>query len=344
VEIGNLKVYGIIYKITNLVNSKVYIGQTAREFNKRYFYLGNSKLERVYNTNKSIKEKNNGYYNSHLLESMDKYGLTNFKLDEVFDIAFSKEELDIKEICWISYYDSYKNGYNNVLGGDGNYGAIRISGESNPCSKKVLQFSLDGQFIRKWGCINDVTRELNISASDISNVCTKNKSKNGYCRKSAGGYLWKFEEDYNTNRIISYDNKVGEYNKQPVIQLSLQGKFIKEYNSISEAVNSVKGTTSAKISSVCKGKRKSHKNFIWIYKENFNENKIYNYNPKNYGKEIEIVQLDKKNNIIKKFKSMSEASKELNLLISKISQCCTGKRKTYGGFKWMYYKEYFTYL
>lgn len=35
-KIGSLEVYGIIYKITNKVNNRVYIGQTTKDFNKRY--------------------------------------------------------------------------------------------------------------------------------------------------------------------------------------------------------------------------------------------------------------------------------------------------------------------
>ena len=48
-KIGNLEVYGIIYKITNKVNGKVYIGQTTRKrgFLDRYKYSG-SNIEKVY--------------------------------------------------------------------------------------------------------------------------------------------------------------------------------------------------------------------------------------------------------------------------------------------------------
>ena len=44
VKIGNLEVHGIIYKIENLVNHKVYIGQTTQGFNKRYNYSGKDTL------------------------------------------------------------------------------------------------------------------------------------------------------------------------------------------------------------------------------------------------------------------------------------------------------------
>ena len=98
----NLKVYGVIYKITNKVNGKVYIGQTVNSFDKRY----RNNLE-------------NNTHNEHLKRSIKKYGIENFDICKMFDIAFSKEELDIKEDCWISIYNSVnpKYGYNKQTGG-----------------------------------------------------------------------------------------------------------------------------------------------------------------------------------------------------------------------------------
>ena len=116
-KIGNTEVYGIIYKITNKVNGKVYIGQTVRSFKERYGFSGVG-IERVYkyhNYNKSIGEK----YNKHLLSSIEKYGFDSFEVDENFDKSYSKEELNYKEMYWIKYYNSINPnyGYNNQEGG-----------------------------------------------------------------------------------------------------------------------------------------------------------------------------------------------------------------------------------
>lgn len=96
-----------IYKITNLVNNKVYIGQTIRDPEIRFQeHLHNSKGK------------------EYLPCAIRHYGKENFIM-EVIDTATSQQELDEKEIFWISYYNSYydapnSNGYNLTLGGDSN--------------------------------------------------------------------------------------------------------------------------------------------------------------------------------------------------------------------------------
>lgn len=101
-KLGNIEIYGVIYKITNLVNHKVYIGQTIQGFDKRY----SGRLE-------------NRIHNKYLSRSIKKYGIENFEIIKIYDVAFSKEELDIKEKHYIQLFDSFNNGYNLDLGGSG---------------------------------------------------------------------------------------------------------------------------------------------------------------------------------------------------------------------------------
>lgn len=103
-QIGNLDVYGVIYKIKNKINNKVYIGQTVQGFDRRY------------KNNIVDYSKNN-----HLISSIGKYGIKNFEIIKILDVAFSKIELDIKEISWIAIYKSNDEnyGYNKTIGGSG---------------------------------------------------------------------------------------------------------------------------------------------------------------------------------------------------------------------------------
>ena len=63
----------------------------------------------------------------------------------------------------------------------------RNRGVGHASAKKVYQYTLEGKFVKEWGCISDVRRELSINSSNIS-MCAKGQ------RNSAGGYKWTYEE------------------------------------------------------------------------------------------------------------------------------------------------------
>lgn len=97
----------IIYKITNRVNGKVYIGQTVRTLEARW---------RRHCTNTS------GCTAIH--EAIQKYGKENFSVEQI-DVASDREELNKKEIYWIQHYDCIApKGYNLTFGGETTSGYV----------------------------------------------------------------------------------------------------------------------------------------------------------------------------------------------------------------------------
>ena len=94
--------YGHIYKITNLLNHKVYIGQTKRDPDLRW------------------KEYLRGGHVVALKEDFIKFGKQNFTFD-VIDSATTYQELSEKEKAWVTKLESNnpKKGYNRYLGGYG---------------------------------------------------------------------------------------------------------------------------------------------------------------------------------------------------------------------------------
>ena len=76
-----------------MINHKIYIGQTILDDVIKDRYGG------------SIKHT----HNNHSKASINLYGEDNFDVS-IIDYAENKDELNKKEIYWISYYDSYKNG------------------------------------------------------------------------------------------------------------------------------------------------------------------------------------------------------------------------------------------
>ena len=102
---NNEIIYGYIYKISNNINNKIYIGQTIRPLIKRIY-----EYKSALNTNT--------FHNNYLGNTIKKYGFENFEFS-VIDTAKTIEELNEKEINWIKHYNSTdKNiGYNIELGG-----------------------------------------------------------------------------------------------------------------------------------------------------------------------------------------------------------------------------------
>ena len=97
----------VIYKVTNKINGKCYIGQTILTINKR-------KSGHIY---KSLKKSDNCYFH----KAIRKYGKDNF-LWEIICECKTKKELNEKEIYYIKQQKSYvkENGYNLTHGGEDN--------------------------------------------------------------------------------------------------------------------------------------------------------------------------------------------------------------------------------
>ena len=95
----------LIYKITNKVNGKVYIGQTTRTLEvRKQEHLDCAFMYKL---------------NTHIYNAMRKYGANNFVFEEICK-AKDIDELNYLETYYILQYDSVRNGYNMSYGGDNN--------------------------------------------------------------------------------------------------------------------------------------------------------------------------------------------------------------------------------
>ena len=82
----------IIYKVTNKINDKIYIGQTIRKLYQR----------KAGHKCSAIKKKNISYFHN----ALRKYNIDNFEW-EVIEECNSKEDLDLAEEWYIMYYKSH---------------------------------------------------------------------------------------------------------------------------------------------------------------------------------------------------------------------------------------------
>lgn len=207
---------GYIYKITNIINGKVYIGKTEFTIKRRFKqHCEDCKKERL----NEVRP---------LYRAMKKYGVDNFISEEI-------EQCDNSILCdrekyWIQYYDSYKHGYNATIGGDGTpridqqqvislYNQLKnqkavakqlkidattvrkilrsnnitIIGRSEIkrvlLGKKVAMIDkITGEVLKEFDTVSDAANYLKMpttSRSNIGRVC------NGK-RKTAYGYKWKW--------------------------------------------------------------------------------------------------------------------------------------------------------
>ena len=209
---------GKIYKIYNDVNDKLYIGKTVSSIEKRFQeHCDDSKKERC--------EKRSLY------NAMNKYGIEHFFIELIEECDLKK--LSEKEIYWIGYYNSYKNGYNATLGGDG---------------KILYDYDLIVQLYQNGLTGKEIANQL---VCDIDTV-----------RKA----LLSAGLNPNDNMIKLLSKKVEMHDKETNELLKIfdsqmdAGRWLKENNKTEDKKLS---RVSGRIGDVCNGKRKTAYGYKW---------------------------------------------------------------------------------
>lgn len=97
-----------IYKITNKINNKAYIGKSSNIENRWKYHIQRKDYEKE--------------YEKPLYRAFRKYGIENFNFEiiEILNDLDYKEKSNDRECYWINFYNTYgSNGYNGTKGGDG---------------------------------------------------------------------------------------------------------------------------------------------------------------------------------------------------------------------------------
>ena len=212
----------VVYKHTNLLNRKIYIGITSQSLKNRCGKNGIGYKECPF------------FYNA-----IKKYGWDNFK-HEILYKNLTKEEAEQKEIELIAEYNSNNSDYGYNIANGGNckgtmaeetkikisiaqkgkrlseehkkkigeaqigeknhqFGKkmsnevkekIRIGNIKHPSSgcfpsHKINQYDLEGNLIKTWNTMGEIKRELGISHCMISDCCRG-------IQKTSGGFIWKY--------------------------------------------------------------------------------------------------------------------------------------------------------
>ena len=150
-----------IYKITNIQNNKVYIGQTIRPVEQRF--------------QRHMTDAMHNILDTHFARAIRQYGPTNFSY-LIIDTAQTQEELNQKEQYWIKYYNSVKEGYNETDAIEkcgGNTYQSKTKEEMEVIKEKIRQTKIGSKnpMARKIKRINIETNEVEIFDTVIS--CAK---------------------------------------------------------------------------------------------------------------------------------------------------------------------------
>lgn len=138
---------GTIYKIENLINHKVYIGQTIMNVKDRWYR--HCEINGVSESEKAMPIK----------RAILKYGKENFSFEAVEEVP--KDSLDDREKYWIDKFDSYRNGYNATVGGKSGSKTVSIPEKDQ---EDIVELYSLGFSLRAIG------REFGVDKKTISTV------------------------------------------------------------------------------------------------------------------------------------------------------------------------------
>jgi group I intron endonuclease len=217
---------GYIYKITNKVDGKIYIGQTIQVLEYRW-----------------RKHRNVGSNCCYLKRAFNKYGIDNFDF-KLICICFD-EDLNKYEIQYMEKYNSMvPNGYNLRKGGN--------SGKHHEETKKKISESLKGR--------TDIFRpKTNYRLGKHHSEETKKKISD-----ALKGRTDMIKNKINAKNIIIKEKNI--VIKEKIIikinQYDLNNILVNSFNSIIEAAN-ITQISKHSISKVCNNKQKIAGGFIW---------------------------------------------------------------------------------
>lgn len=142
-----------IYKITNLINGKIYVGKTSNTIEERW----------KQHINDSIKER---CEKRPIYDAMNKYGIENFQIEQIEEVE-NDEIACQREIYWIDKLRTYVgfedcNGYNATLGGD---------------SKKYYNYKELADAYLELKTVKAVTKKFNCDDHTVRKACEENKVK-----------------------------------------------------------------------------------------------------------------------------------------------------------------------
>ena len=327
-----------IYKITNQVNGKVYIGQSI-----------NIKQRWKNHKKDAFWEKGEDYHYP-LYKAMRKYGLANFSFEVLEEC--NREQLNEKEIFYISQYNAYGKGYNQNAGGNSAPHSIKLDVDivkqiitllkttNHSNTELAKKFQISEGMIRAinsgecWPQPNEKYPLRVLRQRDSVGKIIKKSPKTHTCAQ-CGTPIWPTSI---LCKKCANDNKAQNRKIKRPQRLEL-AKMVSESSFV--AVGKEFGVSGNTIAKWCKeyGMPHNKEQLKRWYCEAVGSEYIPPHSQR-ITKPVKrpVQQIDiASGQIINTFESIAEANKSLHTQgRGHISDVCTGKRKTAHGYKWKY--------
>ena len=231
----------IIYKTTNLINNKFYVGKDVHD-NPNYLGSGLA-----------------------LNRAIEKYGKENFR-KEVLERCDTLEQLACQEIHWIEKLNAITEGYNIANGGNGGNTRLGYTDEEMDDYKKKLSDGL----LNSKSYRNHVVRRTGVARPNHSKILKQ---------KYASGEMVPWNKGISppdeVRKKISKANsgkkrtketrlRIAKSKYKPVVQYTLGGDMLAEHISIKHASAST-GVGRDSIYGCCIGKYKQGGGYLWSY-------------------------------------------------------------------------------
>ena len=198
--------------------------------------------------------------------------------------------------------------------------------------RPVIAFDLNGNKIKVYDTIKEAIENTQDTEKSITSQC-KTKIYNNT------NYQWRY---YLENMNLEYIGSSIDNSEHIIDQYTLDGQFIKTFNSLTEAAQEL-SLNVTNLTTTLKGLQKSYGGFLW---RNHGEPAPTPYKDNRLGHTTSsnkrmIAQFTKQNEFIERYESAHEAARQIGKpkCANHITECCQGKRKTCEGYIWKYCED-----
>lgn len=203
---------------------------------------------------------------------------------------------------------------------------------TDDCVRKIAQYDLEGKFLNEY------------SSLTLANKSVKsNINMNGF---TSHGYIWKYideSNDYKNNLSQEeLDSRLNrpDINAKECYQYTLNGKFIRSFESTTKAAKSI-NCGQSNIAATCRKETANSSGYIWRFADKYEYGK--DLDEKDYkrihksSKGVSQYSLD--GEYIQNFENITKAANYIGCSTNEISKVCLRKNKTSHGYIWRYSNE-----